>query len=95
MWLTLTKPTFFGHLGPNDNGDPMYTLGRMSFDMFSPTNIVCSIQGNFNHVRPVLTTVERGRLLRSHRDENDHYCSIPKKFQDEIMDGTTMMKTYE
>jgi hypothetical protein len=52
-WLTLTKPTFFGCLGENDNGDPLYTLGRMTFDMFTPCNLICSIQGNFNTVHTV------------------------------------------
>ena len=53
LWLTLTKPTFFDCLGDNPDGDPMYTLGRMSFDMFGPTNIVCSLQGNYNQIQPV------------------------------------------
>ena len=52
-WLTLTKPTFFGCLGDNNAGDPMYSLGRMTFDMFSPSNLICSLQGNFNTVHPV------------------------------------------
>jgi hypothetical protein len=39
-WSTLTKPTFLGCLGENDAGDPLYILGRMSFDMFSPTALV-------------------------------------------------------
>ena len=52
-WLTLTKPTFFGCVGENDQGDPMYTLGRMTFDMFQPSGLVCSLQGNFNAVEAV------------------------------------------
>lgn len=52
-WLTLTKPTFFGCLGDNDSGDPMYSLGRMTFDMFTPSGLICSLQGNFNTVHPV------------------------------------------
>jgi hypothetical protein len=50
-WLTLTKPLFRDCLGENDQGDPLYTLGRMGFDMFSPTDLVCSLQGNFNSVQ--------------------------------------------
>lgn len=52
-WLTLTKPTFFGCLGETDAGDPMYTLGRMTFDMFTPSDLICSLQGNFNTVHTV------------------------------------------
>ena len=54
MWLTLTKPTFFDCLGDNDQGDPMYTLARMSFNMFCPADLICSLQGNFNSVERVL-----------------------------------------
>jgi hypothetical protein len=63
-WLTLTKPTFFGCLGENDNGDPLYSLGRMTFDMFTPSNLICSLQGNFNTVHEITdpTTVPEGLL---------------------------------
>jgi hypothetical protein len=94
-WLTLTKPTFFGNLGDNDNGDPMYTLGRMSFDMFSPTSIVCSLQGTFNSVK-VISDENRRLLSQTNRDsEYDHYCAIPKKLQDEVDNGESVMRTYE
>jgi len=56
-WLTLTKPIFADCLGQNDQGDPLYTLSRMSFDMFRPSQLVCSLQGNFNCVEPVPTGV--------------------------------------
>lgn len=52
-WLSLTKPTFFGCLGENDQNDPMYTIGRMTFDMFQPSNLICSLQGNFNVVERI------------------------------------------
>ena len=50
-WLTLTQPVFRDCLGENDQGDPQYTLGRMSFQMFRPAPLVCSLQGNFNCVQ--------------------------------------------
>ena len=59
MWLTLTKPNFFDCLGDNDQGDPMYTLSRMSFNMFSPANLICSLQGNFNSVELLVNDGER------------------------------------
>jgi hypothetical protein len=62
-WLTLTKPTFFGCLGDNDAGDPMYSLGRMTFDMFTPSALICSLQGNFNTVHPV-TEVPEGLIAQ-------------------------------
>ncbi len=83
MWLTLSKPTFFGCLGENDNGDPMYTLGRMSFDMFSPTNLVCSLQGNFNPVE-VVNEEDRKAMLEA----------VPKSLREEVESGTTVLRTY-
>jgi hypothetical protein len=83
MWLTLSKPTFFGCLGENDNADPMYTLGRMSFDMFSPTNLVCSLQGNFNPVE-VVNEVDRKAMLDL----------VPKSLREEVQNGETVLRTY-
>lgn len=83
-WLTLTKPTFFANLGENDNGDPLYTLGRMSFDMFSPTALVCSLQGNFNSVERVGSD-SRARIL----------YSVPKVLQKEVLAGETTLRTYK
>jgi hypothetical protein len=84
LWLTLTKPSYFGTLGDNDSGDPMYTLGRMSFDMFSPTNLVCSLQGNFNTVEQV-SDQEREALLDS----------VPKALKEEVKDGSSVLRTYK
>ena len=83
MWLTLSKPNWFGKLGQNDNGDPMYTLGRMSFDMFSPTNLVCSLQGNFNRVE-VVNGEDRKAMLDL----------VPKKLREEVESGSTVLRTY-
>lgn len=47
-WVSLSKPNYPECLGMNDNGEFMYTLGRMSFDMFLPSNLKCSIHGIFN-----------------------------------------------
>lgn len=83
MWLTLSKPTYFGCLGENDNGDPMYTLGRMAFDMFSPTNLVCSLQGNFNPVE-VVCDEDRKKMLEQ----------VPKALREEVESGKTVLRTY-
>jgi len=80
MWLTLSKPTFFGQLGENDSGDPLYTLGRMSFDMFSPTNLVCSLQGNFNSVEEVKSL--------------DDVKYVPKSLRAEIAAKRSQLRTY-
>jgi hypothetical protein len=84
-WLTLTSPTYFGCLGLNDNSDPMYTLGRMAFDMFSPTSLVCSLQGNFNTVHAV-SDANRAALLAD--------SSVPKALREEVELGETTLRTY-
>ena len=85
LWLTLTKPTFFGNLGDNDQGDPMYTLGRMSFDMFAPTSLVCSLQGNFNSVERV-SDIDRLAMQD---------CFIPKGLQEDVHSGRSVLRTYK
>jgi hypothetical protein len=44
IWNNVSRPNFPNCLGNNKNGHFMYTLGRMSFDMFRPPNLRCSIQ---------------------------------------------------
>jgi hypothetical protein len=84
MWLSLTAPNYFGNLGENDGGDPRYTLGRMAFDMFSPTRLVCSLQGNFNSVERVSDEQRSAMLLH-----------VPKALQDEVMANTSVLRTYK
>lgn len=50
-WLTLSKPAFSECNGRNEYGEYMYTLGRMSFDMFKPTHLRCSIRAIMNNIR--------------------------------------------
>jgi hypothetical protein len=85
-WLTLTKPTFFGNLGENDSGDPMYTLGRMTFDMFSPTNLVCSLQGNFNSIE-VVGDEQRDEMLKA--------GLVPKGLREEVENREVVLRTYK
>jgi hypothetical protein len=49
-WIALSKPTFTECHGRNDRGQYLYTLGRLSFDMFRPTSLLCSLRGVFNTV---------------------------------------------
>jgi hypothetical protein len=84
MWLTLTKPTFFDCLGENDAGDPMYTLGRMSFDLFSPSDMICSLQGNFNSIERV-----------NDDDRTVSLKSVPRSLHKEVEEGSTVLRTYK
>jgi hypothetical protein len=49
-WLTLTKPTYTECQGRNSKGQYIYSLGRLAFDMFRPTGLICSVQGVFNSI---------------------------------------------
>lgn len=55
-WKSLNKPSFSECLGRNDDGDYKYTLGRIAFDTFRPTGVVCSIKGVYNLIRPLQTS---------------------------------------
>ena len=83
MWMMLSKPNFPGCIGRNEEGEYLYTLGHMSFDMFRPSDLVCSIQGSFNPIHYVGT---RQREAIKH---------IPKALKDEVKQGDTVLRTYE
>ena len=72
-WFTLTKPTYTDCLGFNERGNPMYTLGRMSFEMFRPGNLVLSIEAVFNPIEEVVVCA----------DENEHLL-VPKTLAEEV-----------
>eukprot|EP00979_Chaetoceros_neogracilis_P006369 scaffold1288_cov286-Chaetoceros_neogracile.AAC.16 len=80
-WLTISRPHFTECLGQNTNGDYMYTLGRMSFDLFGPGNLVCSISGIFNSIQ-----VDSCK--------ND-IKSVPKSLRDEVTKGKSILRKYE
>lgn len=52
-WLALSQPAYNGCLGTNVHHHYQYTLGRMSFDMYRPTTLVCSIQANFSSIHGI------------------------------------------
>lgn len=71
-WLTLSRPTYTECQGKNHNDEYLYSLGRMSFDMFRPTNLKCSIQGIFNTVQ--MLDASKGELP----------FSMPRKIRKEL-----------
>jgi len=84
MWITLSKPQWSGCLGMKEDETErnfLYTLGRMSFDMFRPTELVCSIQGTFNPVHVV---------------RSKDIPTVPSKLKDEIRDEKkAVVRTYD
>jgi hypothetical protein len=83
VWMMLSMPNFPGVLGRNSEGEYLYTLGHMSFDMFPPKDLVCSIQGSFNPVHYVGT---RDREAIKH---------IPASLKDEVKKGKSLLRTYD
>ena len=53
VWIDISKPKFPDCLGMNARMDYEYTLGRMSFGKFRPTDLLCSIQGSFNPIHEI------------------------------------------
>jgi hypothetical protein len=78
VWLTMSKPNYPECLGKSEGGEYMYSLGRMSFDMFRPTGMVCSIQGVFN---PVFAT-------------DVVPDAVPRSLRKEVAEKSSTLKTY-
>ena len=82
-WLTISKPTFTECQGRNEKGENKYSLGRISFDMFKPTGLICSYQASFNHVQSIDPN-NPGRPLH-----------VPRKLMQDIKKGDCRLQTYE
>jgi hypothetical protein len=52
-WLNISRPNYVECLGQNAENDFMYTLGRMSFDIFQPSNLICSVQSTHNTIKMI------------------------------------------
>ena len=50
-YVNMSRPNYIECLGKNGEEDFMYSLGRMSFDMFQPSNLVCSVQSTHNTIK--------------------------------------------
>jgi len=49
-WQIETLPTFPNLLGYNEEGDALYAMGRLTYNMIKPGNIICSIQNMTQHI---------------------------------------------
>ena len=54
-WRSISRPMYHygGCVGMNDQGDFVYTLGKMCFNMFKPGNVRVTVQSTMNHIEPV------------------------------------------
>jgi hypothetical protein len=90
-WVNMSRPNYIECLGENGDNDFMYTLGRMSFDMFQPSNLICSVQSTHTNIKII-----------GEREELPAF--VPKSLKDEVAslcdfdDGTTkrpLLRSYE
>jgi hypothetical protein len=82
-WLTISKPTYTECKGKTAKGESLYSLGRIAFDMFKPTNLVFSVQASFNHVQNI-DPKNPGRPLH-----------VPRKLMHDIKKGQCRLQSYE
>ncbi|KAG7353823.1 hypothetical protein IV203_003178 [Nitzschia inconspicua] len=82
-WLTISKPTYTECKGKSKNGENLYSLGRIGFDMFKPTGLLCSVQASFNNVQPI-DPKNPGRPLH-----------VPKKLMRDIRKGECRLHSYD
>jgi hypothetical protein len=52
-WMMISPPDYPSVLGKNSEGDSLFTLGRMTFGMFEPSDLICSIQKQYNTIKSV------------------------------------------
>ena len=87
-WLTLSKPTYQNAKGQNGVGQYIYSLGGMSFDMFRPTGLICSIQGTFNTIHAIDPKTEELPVF------------VPRRLRKEVLRSVTQdeadgLRTYK
>ena len=92
-WVNMSRPNYIECLGENGDNDFMYTLGRTSFDMFQPSNLICSVQSTHTTIKII-----------GEREELPAF--VPKSLKDEVAllcdsdngDGTSkrpLLRSYE
>ena len=71
-WRMISPPDYPSCLGKNTDGDCLFTLGRMGFDMYQPSDLICSIQTQYNTIKNV--------------EQKDLPCYVPKSLRREVDD---------
>ena len=84
-WILISPPDYPSCLGTNMNGDKLYTLARMSFGMYQPGALLCSIQQQFNTISSVKNKAEMPEYVPT---------SLKKEVDDELGKCSGRMKTY-
>ena len=86
LWFNMTKPTYTECLGKNSRSEYRYKLGRLSFDMFPSSHLVCSIQGMFNYI---------GKIRSTANHNNMDNISIPTSLRQELRSSTAQLRSFK
>ena len=91
-YYTLTAPTFPGRVKPincdiNQKEIVQYTLGRLSFNIFQPNDLVCTVKSIRNPIRPLSNTTS---IMTESKDNNDGTDAAAKSFSYNIIVDITI-----
>lgn len=76
-WVNMSRPNYVECLGTNSDDEFLYTLGRMSFDMFQPGHLICSVQSTHNTIKLVGEREELPAFVpKSLREEVASLCDL-------------------
>jgi len=84
-YVNMSRPDYIECLGHNGEDDFMYTLGRMSFDMFQPGNLICSVQSTHNTIK----------IIGEQEELPEH---VPKSLKEEVAslhDKRPLLRSYD
>jgi hypothetical protein len=89
-WIMETLPTFPDLLGYNNDGDALYTMGRLTCNMIQPANVVCSVQKITQHVHklssdPASLNAEGSVMIPPF---------VPKSLREEIEKDPSELRSY-
>jgi len=89
-WIMETLPTFPDLLGYNNDGDALYTMGRLTYNMIQPANVVCSVQKITQHVHklssdPASLNAEGSVMIPPF---------VPKSLREEIEKDPSELRSY-
>jgi len=95
-WVNMSRPNYVECLGNNAENDFLYTLGRMSFDMFQPGNLICSVQSTHNTIKIIGEREELPSFVpKSLREEVASLCDSGRKRAEDSGAKRPLLRSYE
>jgi hypothetical protein len=89
-WIMESLPTFPDLLGYNNDGDALYTMGRLTYNLIQPANVVCSVQKITQHIHklsndPASLDAEGSVMIPPF---------VPKSLREEIEKDPSELRSY-